>query len=334
MMAGARKARACEVVGISIRTLQRWMRGDNLQEDKRSLAIRPEPRNKLTMQERERIIEVCNCAEFSSLPPSQIVPRLADQGEYIASESSFYRVLKTAGQLNARGRAKARQKVKPPTTHVAKHPNQLWSWDVSYLPSKVRGQFYYLYLVEDVYSRKGVGWEVHLQESGEDAAELIQRTIIREQCFLTPLVLHADNGAPMKSQTLQAKLYELGITPSHSRPRVSNDNPFSEALFRTVKYCPSWPSEGFASLEQARQWVNQFMQWYNHEHCHSGIRFVTPAQRHAGLDGEILANRKKVYEQAKSRNPCRWSGNTRNWTPVGEVALNPEKEKLQEKIAA
>ena len=332
--AGARRAPACAEVGVSLRTFQRWTSGGEVGEDQRPLAARPEPSSKLTKQERERIIEVCNEPEFASLPPSQIVPRLADRGEYIASESSFYRVLKAADQLHCRGRAKARQKPKVPTTHVAQAPNEVWSWDVTYLPSRVRGQFYYLYLVEDIYSRKGVGWEVHEQESGEDAATLIQRAVMREVCFRQPLVLHADNGAPMKSQTLQVKLNELGITPSHSRPRVSNDNPFSESLFRTLKYCPRWPSQGFESLESARQWVEEFMRWYNNEHRHSGIRFVTPAQRHAGMDAEILSNRQRVYEQAKRRNSQRWSGDTRNWEPVGEVALNPQRADSKEKLAA
>lgn len=321
-------------MGISLRTYQRWTVDGEVSEDQRPLAERPEPGNKLTKQEREQIIAVCNEPEFASLPPSQIVPRLADRDEYIASESSFYRVLKAADQLHDRGRAKKRQKHKAPTTHVAQAPNEVWSWDVTYLPSRVRGQFYYLYLVEDIYSRKGVGWEVHDRESGEDAATLIQRAVMREQCFRKPLVLHADNGAPMKSQTLQAKLYELGITPSHSRPRVSNDNPFSESLFRTLKYCPSWPSQGFESLESARQWVEKFMHWYNNEHRHSAIRFVTPAQRHAGRDAEILSRRKQVYEMAKQRNPHRWSGETRKWEPIAEVALNPQQGSSNEELAA
>ena len=201
------------------------------------------------------ILETCNAPEHADLPPSQIVPRLADEGIYLASESSFYRVLREADQLHHRGRSKAPQTRKGPTTHIADAPNLVWSWDISYLPSWVRGQFFYLYLIIDIYSRKIVGWEVHEQEGGEEAAALIQRSVIAEHCFRRPLVLHADNGSPMKSQTMQSKLYDLGIIPSHSRPRVSNDNPYSESLFRTLKYCPRWPSEGLESLEAARKWV-------------------------------------------------------------------------------
>ncbi len=201
-----------------------------MKEDQRPLIERPVPHNKLSEAERNRILAVCNQPEYASVPPSQIVPRLADHGQYLASESTFYRILGEAGQLNRRGRSKAMKRSKPPTTHMATEANQVWSWDISYLPSPVRGLYHYLYRVEDIYSRKIVGWEVHDSETGERAAELMQRTVIAEQCFRKPLVLHSDNGSPMKSYTLQSKLVDLGITPSHSRPRVSNDNAYSDVV--------------------------------------------------------------------------------------------------------
>jgi len=327
--AGARKEKASQELGLSIRTIQRWVEGDKVKEDQRPLIARSAPNNKLSGAERSEILAVCNQSEYASVPPSQIVPRLADEGQYLASESTFYRVLNEANQLNHRGRSKAAKRSKAPTTHIATQANQVWSWDISYLPSHVRGLYYYLYLIEDIYSRKIVGWEVHESETGESAAELMQRTVIVEQCFRKPLVLHSDNGSPMKSCTLQSKLVDLGITPSHSRPRVSNDNAYSESLFRTLKYCPQWPSQGFTSLDIARDWVNSFVNWYNNEHRHSRIKFVTPAQRHRGEDKAILQKRDNVYELAKSRNPERWSGNTRDWNPVGDVALNPEKEEIK-----
>lgn len=332
--AGARKGPACAEVGISLRTLQRWTAEGASEEDRRPDAQRPEPQNKLTEEERQAILTVCNSPEFASKPPGQIVPTLADRGEYIASESSFHRTLKEAGQLHHRGRSKPKKPHKVPATFVADGSNQVWTWDITYLPSPVKGLYYYLYLVEDIYSRKGVAWEVHESESGEHAAVLMQRAMLREQCFSCPPVLHSDNGAPMKSQTLRAKLYDLGIQASYSRPRVSNDNPYSESLFRTVKYSPRWPSEGFASLDEARQWVETFMQWYNHEHLHSGINYVTPADRHDGKDGAILSGRNQVYKLAREKNPSRWSGDTRDWTQVGAVALNPQKEELEIKVAA
>ena len=323
--AGARKLPACEQVGISLRTLQRWTHDGAVKEDLRPLAERTAPANKLSEEEREEILKTCNEEAYASLPPSQIVPRLADKGAYLASESSFYRILRDANQLHHRGRSKTRQKRRPPTTHVAMAPNEVWSWDISYLPSRVRGQFFYLYLILDIFSRKIVGWEVHEREGGEEAAALIQRSVLAEHCFRKPLVLHADNGSPMKSQTMQTKLYDLGIVPSHSRPRVSNDNPYSESLFRTLKYCPQWPSQGFETVEEARKWVGEFVYWYNEEHHHSQIRFVTPGIRHRGEDKAILSKRDQVYAQAKERNPSRWSGQTRNWTPIDTVALNPQR---------
>lgn len=331
---GARKSRACEVVGISIRTLQRWTEGGTVGADRRPAAVRPTPANRLSEAERQRIVEVSNEPAYASLPPSQIVPKLADQGVYIASESSFYRVLKAEGQLQHRGRARKPSPSRAPTTHVAHEPNAVWSWDVTWLPSRVGGRFWYLYLIEDIFSRKIVTWEVHASENGALAGELVQRAVVAERCFLRPLVLHADNGSPMKSQTLRAKLEELGITPSYSRPRVSNDNAYSESLFRTLKYCPSWPSQGFATLEAARQWVRRFVDWYNHRHCHSGLKFVTPAQRHRGDDRAILARRHAVYQAAKARRPERWSGKTRDWAPIGAVTLNPERmERIEAKAA-
>ena len=335
---GASRWKAAEQLGISLKTLNRW-RDDNgaVLIDKRPDALRPEPSNKLTVEEEQRILTVCNKEENASLPPSQIVPALADKGEYIASESSYYRVLKKHGQLHHRGRTKKRSKSKKPTTHIATEPNQVWCWDISYIPSRVRGQFWYLYLILDIYSRKIVGWEIHGQESGELASELINRTVITEKCTKTPIVLHSDNGAPMTSSTFKAKLADLGIIPSHSRPRVSNDNAFAESVFKTVKYCPQWPSQGFLTLDDSRQWMLKFERFYNHQHRHSSIRFVTPVQRHEQRDMGILKHRKQVYSKAREANPSRWSGQTRNWEPVGAVALNPERisepEMREKKVA-
>ena len=145
------------------------------------------------------------------------------------------------------------------------------------------------------------------------------------------VILHSDNGSPMKGATMLAMLQKLGVVPSFSRPSVSNDNPFSESMFKTLKYCPKFPSDPFDTLQSARNWVNSFVNWYNNEHCHSNIKFVTPSARHQNLDAAILENRKKVYEQAKARNPSRWSKNIRNWDRVEEVHLNPGKGK---KLAA
>jgi transposase InsO family protein len=325
MHEGCRVQAACEEAGISLRTYRRWTKGGEVHGDRRPTAVRPTPLNKLSEVERQAILDVCHEDEYASLPPTQIVPRLLDQGVYLGSESSFYRILKAEDLLHHRGRSRAPKKQSLPTTHQANKPNELWSWDITYLPSRVRGMFYFLYMIVDIFSRKIVGYEVYEQESGEYAAELIQRTRFREKCFPKPLVLHSDNGAPMKASTMKAKLEELGIVPSYSRPRVSNDNPYSESLFRTLKYRPEWPSSGFEKLEDAQNWVQRFVDWYNNEHRHSRLNFVTPVQRHNGEDAEILARRKEVLEKAKSKSPNRWSKGIRNTTPIGSVTLNPER---------
>ena len=253
--AGARLTAACAALGLSARTLQRWRDpAGGISEDRRPSAERPTPANTLSKAERDEIVATCNAPEFASLPPSQIVPRLADQGRYIASESSMYRVLRERGQNHRRGRTRPPSRSKPPASFQAKAPCQVWSWDITWLTME-----------------------------------------------------------------------RLGVVVSFSRPRVSNDNPFSEALFRTCKYTPDWPTRGFATVEEARAWVQRFANWYNTEHRHSAIRFVTPDQRHRGEDPALLASRHQVYELARATRPERWSGRTRNWQPIASVWLNPER---------
>jgi len=330
---GARKEKACAELGIDVRTYRRWMSGGEVRSDGRPQAVRPAPKNKLTEDERQKILEICHRPEFASLPPSQIVPRLADVGIYLASEATFYRNLRQADEQHHRGRSQAPRRRKEPASHCATGPCEVWSWDITYLAGPVRGLFYYLYLILDIYSRKIVGWEVYGQETSEYAAKTVARAVLAEGCINKPLVLHADNGSPMKGATLRSTMDRLGITPSYSRPRVSNDNPFSEAAFRTFKYRPDFPVQGFDSLEAARTWVYGFVSWYNTEHRHSGIQFVTPDERHRGQDREILGNREVVYAIAKAKHPERWSAKTRNWEPVGNVWLNPEDTSAEAEIS-
>jgi transposase InsO family protein len=327
---GARLKSACELAGIDVRTLQRWRRDGLERGDRRPHAIRCTPAHALTAQERERILQLANEPRFAELPPARIVPMLADEGTFIASESSFSRVLRAHGQIRHRGRAKTPQRKRPPSTHVATAPRQLWCWDMTYLASRVLGQWFHLYLILDVYSRKIVGFEVHETDSSDHAVELLRRTALAEGIHALPNkpVLHGDNGATMKATTVLAMLHWLRIKPSYSRPRVSDDNAFVEALFRTARYRPQFPSSGFADLEDARGWAREFVTWYNHEHRHSGIRFVSPAERHAGRDQEILARRHALYLEARAANPRRWAGHTRNWQPITVVTLNPERESI------
>lgn len=324
--AGARREQACSLLGLSARGVARWRVGE-VGEDRRAGPSQP-PAHQLTAQERARVLEAANRPEFRNLSPRQIVPLLADRGEYLASESTFYRVLREAGQLAHRGHARPARAHKP-KAHVASRPNQVWSWDITYLRTRVRGVFFYLYLVVDIYSRKIVGFALHTEEAAEHAAALIAGATSRERVNPHQLVLHADNGGPMKGSTMLATLQRLGVVPSFSRPRVSDDNPFSEALFHTLKYCPAFPRKPFTSLLDAHAWVERFVAWYNGEHLHSGIRYVTPSDRHAHRDTQILARRHALYTAAKKRSPRRWTGSTRNWTPVGAVYLNPVKHEVQ-----
>jgi transposase InsO family protein len=327
---GARLKVACELAGIDVRTLQRWKRAGLEHGDRRPHAVRGTPAHALSVQERRGILAIANEARFAELPPARIVPMLADEGIYIASESSFSRVLRAYGQVRHRGRSKKPQRKRPPSTHVATGPRQLWCWDMTYLPAKVVGQWFYLYLILDVYSRKIVGFEVQQTDSSDHAVALLRRTALAEGIHALPLkpVLHGDNGATMKATTVLAMMNWLGLKASYSRPRVSDDNAFVEALFRTAKYRPQYPASGFASIEEARGWASRFVAWYNHEHRHSGIRYVSPAERHAGQDHDILARRHALYLEARAAQPRRWARQTRNWEPIAVVTLNPERESV------
>lgn len=184
-----------------------------------------------------------------------------------------------------------------------------------------------------MFSRKIVGWEIWETETADHASELIKRIYREEKIYVKkqPLVLHSDNGSPMKGATMLETLYALGIVPSKSRPRVSNDNPYAESLFKTLKYRPNYQPKGFSTIMEARLWVKRFVDWYNNEHRHSGIQYVTPTQRHEGKDKEILERRRELYEKAKQRHPERWSGEIRNWEYQEEEWLNPERcERINE----
>jgi putative transposase len=327
--AGARLRPACEIVGIDVRTYQRWKGGEGLVAgDRRPSAARPTPAHALSAEERAEVVRVANDPEFAEAPPARIVPMLADRGRYVASVSTFQRVLRAEGQMVHRGRAKAPQKSRPPTTHRAEGPNEVWCWDMTYLPAQVQGQWFFLYLIRDLYSRKIVGWEVHDRDSSEHAAEVLRRTALTEGIMgaVQKPVLHGDNGATLKATSVLAMLHWLKIEPSYSRPRVSNDNAYAESVFRTAKYRPEYPTQGFASLEETRAWAADFVGWYNTVHRHSGIGYVTPEQRHTGADRAILEQRHHLFLEARARNPRRWTGKTRDWSHQGCVTLNPERE--------
>ena len=336
--AGARLHQACAIIGLAARTVQRWLDagknalnvGDRRTPDQR---IHNCPPNKLSDAERQAALAVLNSDEFKDLPPSQIVPRLADRGLYVASESTLCRLLRQVGQLAHRRLERAPQKRSKPRALVAIRPDQIYCWDITYLPTTVRGLFFYLYLFLDIFSRKVVGWQVFDCESAEKAAALLEDICRRQGISANQITVHSDNGGPMKGETMLATMQRLGVAHSRSRPAVSNDNPYAESLFKTLKYRPQLPLKPFADLLQARRWVTELVHWYNEQHRHSAIGFVTPAQRHAQADEALLRARAAVYEEARQQHPTRWSGNTRDWTFIDQVHLNPDRQQTKESEA-
>ena len=323
---GGNRETACKILGINLSTYFRWKQQLKINGntcDLRPLASHPEPANKLSPAERALVLNTLHSSEFADTSPNEIVAKLADQGTYIASERTFYRILKEENELHHRGRSKSPVKREPPS-HVATAPNQVWSWDITYLNGPVKGHYFFLYMILDIFSRFIVGWEVWEEQSSEHAKTLVSKAALAEHIAPNSmLILHSDNGSPMKAFDMLTKLQHLGIQPSFSRPHVSNDNPFSESLFRICKYRPDFLVNGFPSLEEARRWCKSFVDWYNFRHYHSGIKFLTPHQRHH-LDWQNISHKRTdVYEAAKAKHPERWNGrSTRNWQAPTEVSLN------------
>ncbi|MFN2343964.1 MAG: IS3 family transposase, partial [Desulfonatronovibrio sp.] len=278
---GARLKKACDIIGLTPRTIQRWQSSEEL-VDKRKKSSR-KPSNKLSKMERQEIVKVTNSQEYRSLSPHQIVADLADKETYLASEATIYRILREEGQNTHRQPSKAKKNNKPEEL-TATAPNQVWTWDITYLPSPVKGEFFYLYMIMDLYSRKIITWQIHTREDSNFASALISEGCHLENISKDQLVLHSDNGSPMKGATMLATLQQLGVMPSFSRPSVSNDNAYSEALFKTLKYRPWYPQKPFENLTDARNWVEDFVSWYNQEHRHSNLAYVTPNDRHTGRD--------------------------------------------------
>lgn len=259
--AGARLRRACVLIGLSERTVQRWLHPQSAGADRcvAGLHVRPEPANKLSPAEREEALQVLNGDAFKNLPPSQIVPCLADQGRYVGCESTLYRLLHQAGQMTHRRLERVPHKRSKPRALTARRPDQVYCWDITYLPTQVRGVYFYLYLFVDLFSRKVVGWQVFDSESAQRASDLLKDICARQGIAPGQLVVHSDNGSPMKGETMLATMQRLGVAPSRSRPSVSNDNPYSESLFRTLKYRPDMPVTPFESLLHARRWATELV---------------------------------------------------------------------------
>ena len=328
LASGARLSKIAQNLGLAARTLQRWrQQGPEGGQDRRR-GPHAVPKNKLSQEERKNLVKVVNSAPYRDLSPKQIVPRLADKGLYLASESTMYRVLKEEGLH------RHRQPTRPASHHrpqqrVADGPCQLLCWDITYLPTTVRGRFFYLYLFLDVWSRKILGWGVHDEQCGEFAAGLLEATCDSLGIDTDGIVLHSDNGKPMKGSSMLSTIQWLGLVPSFSRPHVSDDNPYVEALFRTLKYRPGTSALRFDTLEEAGRWGSSLVRWYNEEHLHSSIGFVTPADRHDGRDIAILTDRRKLYDRAHRRHPERWIGNVRRWNRPVTVNLLPDRQAIQ-----
>lgn len=317
---GARLAKACEVLEIHVRTFKRWKAGKV--RDLRKGAVKSVPR-RLSTEERLAIIAICCSPDYRDLNPYEICALLLDRNIYKASISTFYRILRAQNLVHFRSNTRKGTKSYRPPERVATGPNQVWAWDITYLKSPVAGIYYYLYTVIDLWSRKIVGWQLDSRESAEVAEALFKSLMAR--FGLKHVYLHADNGTPMKAGTMLMTLYKLGIVPSYSRPRVSNDNAFIESFFKTLKYMRSYPKH-FASMEDARYWVADFLDWYNNTHLHSAIGYVTPTQKHAGEATRIIAARNEVKRRAYEANKHRWSSTLALLPDPQTVVLNPAFE--------
>jgi len=262
---------------------------------------RPTPPNALTAAEREHVLEVLNSPRFADKSVAQAWATLLDEGVYLASMSTMHRVLRAAGQAGERRRqATHPPRVKPEL--LATGPQQVWSWDITKLRGPARGQYFDLYVILDIYSRCVVGWTVAAGEDSQTARELIAQTIGEHG---RPGSIHADRGTSMTSKPVAQLLVDLGVTRSHSRPHVSNDNPYSEAAFKTLKYAPVFPDR-FGCLQDARAFCRAFFAYYNGEHRHSGIGLHTPVSVHSGTVHEIRAQRAATLDAAYNANPARF----------------------------
>jgi putative transposase len=316
MADGARLSLACRLLGVSARTVQRWRKPGCVQDGR--LMARRRPANRLSDRERGLVLELLHSPAFEGLSPRQIVPRLADRGVYVASESTMYRILRA--HKRERCAKELRTRPRPGHERRVSAPNQIWSWDITYLNGPSRGSFLYLYMVMDVFSRRIMGWRIHREERAEHAASFVRRVCEENGINPAGLVLHSDNGRPMKGTTMLYTLQRLGIVPSFSRPQVSNDNPHAEALFSILKRHKDYPAT-FSSLEFARAWMGRFVSWYNHEYLHGSLSFVSPDDRYFGRDDSVLARRRTVYEQARFRSRVRWSRSPRRWLPPAPVQM-------------
>jgi len=283
---------------------------------------RPTPAHALSDGERAAVRDMLNSERFMDLPPRQVYAALLDEGRYLCHWRTMYRILSAHDEVRER-RCLRRHPVYKKPELLATAPNQVWSWDITYLRGEAKWIHYPLYTVLDIFSRYVVGWMIAEVESSELAKQLIAETARKQGILPDQLTLHADNGSPMKGKPLSQLLLDLGITRSHSRPHTSDDNPFSEAQFKTMKYHPDYPAR-FGSIDHARQWTREFFSWYNDEFYHSGLNLLTPASVHYGEATTIQQQRQSVMVAAYAAHPARFSrGVTKVKGVPAAVWINP-----------
>lgn len=310
---------ACELFEVSRASFYRF------EKPGQPKPSRSKPPRALSDEERQKVLEICYSERFIDRAPAEIYATLLDEGEYICSPRTMYRIINDAHEIKER-RNQARHPVYSKPELCAKQPNQVWSWDITDLKGPCKGKRFKLYVTMDLYSRAAVGWTVQEREDENIAKEFHRQTFLQQGIEPYELTLHSDRGAAMISKTVGALLSDLHVSKSHSRPRVSNDNPYSESLFKTMKYGPKFP-ERFGSIEDARSFCRVFFDWYNKRHRHSGIGMLTPASVHEGRTEEILIARQKVLEMAHKLHPERFSRGCPKPFKLPEPAwINPPKK--------
>lgn len=294
--------RACRVLGVPRSSLYRHRQPPALSPPPQER--KPVPARALADQERSQVLDMLNSARFADAAPRQVYAKLLDEGTYLCSWRSMYRILEAHQQVRERRDQLTHPAYKKPEL-LATAPNQVWSWDITKLRGPQKWSYFYLYVLMDIFSRFVVGWMVARQESAQLAKELIEQSCNNQQVDAHTLTIHSDRGGPMIAKSLALLLSDLGVTKSHARPHVPNDNPFSEAHFKTMKYRPDYPDR-FGSPEDVRGWGHQFFGWYNFDHYHTGLGLMTPAMVHYGQDSIVQAQRQRVLEDAFAKHPERF----------------------------
>jgi len=313
---------ACVALGVSRASYYRS------RAPKKPRRPRPRPARALSDDERTEVLQLLDSDEHADKAPAQVYAALLDKGEYVCSPRTMYRVLADDNQVCER-RAQRRHPQRQKPQLVATAPNQVWSWDITKLAGPVKGIYYSLYVVLDIFSRFVVGWLLAEREAAELAQQLIEDCYRREGVAPGQLAVHADHGSPMIAKSTAQLYIDLGIAKSHSRPRVSDDNPFSEAHFKTVKYRPEMPDR-FGSPQHARQVLSELLRWYCHEHYHSDLAMLTPADVHYGRAADIIAERQRVLDAAHQRHPERFvNGRPTHKTPNPAVWINPPTSSIE-----